>query len=176
MAKIQVLDKYIANKISAGEVVEKPASVVKELVENSLDAGATSIVVDIENGGINKIVVADNGKGIESEDVKTAFLPHATSKIKTVDDLFNIGTLGFRGEALASISAVSEIEMTTKTEEAVLGTHITIEGGDIVSFDEKASNTGTKIVVNNLFFNTPARKKFLRNGTIMADANFKRIN
>lgn len=162
MAKIQVLDKYIANKISAGEVVEKPASVVKELVENSLDAGATSIVVDIENGGINKIVVADNGKGIENQDVKTAFLPHATSKIKTVDDLFNIGTLGFRGEALASISAVSEIEMTTKTEEAVLGTHITIEGGDIVSFDEKASNTGTKIVVNNLFFNTPARKKFLR--------------
>jgi len=162
VAEIQVLEKHIANKISAGEVVEKPASVVKELVENSLDAGANSILIEIENGGIDKITIIDNGKGIDSEDVKTAFLPHATSKIKTTDDLFNIGTLGFRGEALASISAVSEIEMTTKTKETDIGTFIKIAGGDIEAFEERAANTGTKIVVKNLFFNTPARKKFLR--------------
>jgi len=135
VAEIQVLEKHIANKISAGEVVEKPASVVKELVENSLDAGANSILIEIENGGIDKITIIDNGKGIDSEDVKTAFLPHATSKIKTTDDLFNIGTLGFRGEALASISAVSEIEMTTKTKETDIGTFIKIAGGDIEAFE-----------------------------------------
>ncbi|MDD4815780.1 MAG: DNA mismatch repair endonuclease MutL [Clostridia bacterium] len=162
MAKIKVLDKSISNRISAGEVVEKPASVVKELIENSIDAGATSILIEIEEGGTKKIAITDNGVGIEKDDVKLAFLPHSTSKIKSVEDLENIATLGFRGEALASISAVSQIELITKTKEEKIGTKIQIEGGEVKNFEEVVANTGTKIVVNNLFFNTPARQKFLR--------------
>lgn len=162
MGKIKVLDKSVSNIISAGEVVEKPRSVVKELVENSIDAGATSVTIEIEEGGIKKICVIDNGCGIERSDIKTAFLPHATSKISIASDLDLISTLGFRGEALASIAAVSQVEMTTKTFDEPLATKILIEGGEVKSFEEAVANVGTKICVNNLFFNTPARKKFLR--------------
>lgn len=162
MGKIQILEKSVANKISAGEVVEKPASVVKELIENSLDAGAKSIIIEIEGGGSKKISVSDNGQGIEKTDVKLAFLPHSTSKIQTADDLHNIETLGFRGEALSSISAVSEVELTTKTENEAVGTKLEISGGEFTSFEDIACNKGTKIIVKNLFFNTPARLKFLR--------------
>lgn len=162
MKKINILDKKVANRIAAGEVVEKPASVIKELIENSLDAKATSIKIEIEEGGIKSIVITDNGCGISSEDVETAFMPHATSKISDLYDLDNIKTLGFRGEALSSIAAVSQIELTSKTEEEDLGTLLTLEGGDVVSSTKISCNVGTKIIVKNLFFNTPARKKFLR--------------
>lgn len=159
--KIRVLDKKLANMIAAGEVVEKPASVVKELVENSIDAGATRIVIEIEDGGIQRIEITDNGCGMAKEDAPLAFKAHATSKIKAVDDLGAIATLGFRGEALASIAAVSEVELTTKTENDITATKLKISGGDILETTETAAQTGTKIVVKNIFFNTPARKKFL---------------
>ena len=159
--KIKVLSKQLANMIAAGEVVEKPASVVKELVENSIDAGADTIKIEIVDGGISRIEITDNGSGMEKEDVSTAFLPHATSKITTQTDLEAIATLGFRGEALASISAVSEVEITTKTKDSLTGTKLTISGGEVQTKTECASSTGTKIIVKNLFFNTPARKKFL---------------
>ena len=159
--KIRVLDKKLANMIAAGEVVEKPASVVKELVENSIDAGATRIVIEIEDGGIQRIEITDNGFGMAKEDAFLAFKAHATSKIKAADDLGAIATLGFRGEALASIAAVSEVELTTKTESDNIAFKLRIAGGDILETTETAAQTGTKIVVKNLFFNTPARKKFL---------------
>ena len=159
--KIRILDKKLANMISAGEVVEKPASVVKELVENSIDAGATRIVIGIIDGGIQQIEIADNGCGIEPEDLPLAFKPHATSKITSSEDLFAIATLGFRGEALASIAAVSEVEITTKTQGSELATKLKISGGDVLETSQTAAQTGTRIVVQNLFFNTPARKKFL---------------
>lgn len=162
MAKINVLDKIIANRISAGEVVERPASVVKELFENSVDAGADKIIIEIEQGGTKSITITDNGHGIEREDVKLAFLSHSTSKIKNVEDLNGIATLGFRGEALASISSVSQVEMITKTINESTATKMVIEGGEESFVEEISSNIGTKIIVKNLFYNTPARRKFLR--------------
>ena len=159
---INILDSTIANRISAGEVVERPASIVKELVDNSIDAGATIITVEVRNGGIDYIKVTDNGTGIEENDLKKAFLPHATSKIKTIDDLDNIWTLGFRGEALASIVSVSQVIMTTKTENSDLANIIEVNGGEFGTIKKIASTTGTSIEVKNLFFNTPARRKFLR--------------
>ena len=162
MAKINVLDKSVYNKIAAGEVVERPASIVKELVENSIDAGATSITIEINGGGIKKILVKDNGCGIEKDDVLNAFLPHATSKITSADDLYSLRTLGFRGEALASISAVSDLTMITKTEDQEIGKKVELEAGDVVSESDVATTTGTSISVRNLFYNIPARAKFLR--------------
>lgn len=162
MNRINVLDTHVFNKIAAGEVVEKPASIVKEFVENSLDAGATEVLIEIENGGIDKIKVVDNGIGIHPEDVKSAFLPHATSKIKTVDDLTNIATLGFRGEALASIASVSKCLLKTKQKEFDIGKEIVLEGGIVKKYEDAVINNGTIIEVKDLFYNIPARKKFLR--------------
>ncbi|MEE1042891.1 MAG: DNA mismatch repair endonuclease MutL [Clostridia bacterium] len=161
MKKINILSTEMSNKIAAGEVVERPASVIKELVENSVDAGATNIIIEIKNGGISYIRVTDNGCGISPEDVKTAFLPHATSKIINEDDLFSIKTLGFRGEALASIAAVSNVEIMSKTEDEN-GTFLEISGGKFVKEETVGCPVGTTIVVKNLFFNTPARMKFLK--------------
>lgn len=162
MGRINLLDQSVFNKIAAGEVVEKPASIVKEFIENSLDAKATDIIIEIENGGIDKIKVVDNGIGIHPDDVKSAFLPHATSKIKTTEDLSNILTLGFRGEALASIASVSKVKMQTKQAEFELGKVIEIEGGIIKNFSDDSLNNGTIIEVSDLFYNIPARRKFLR--------------
>ena len=161
MSKINVLDKSIFNLIAAGEVVEKPASVVKELVENSIDAGATQISIEIVNGGITKIRVTDNGCGIEKDDLTKAFLPHATSKVKTADDLGKIGTLGFRGEALSSIAAVSKVTMLSKTVDSD-GNKIVIEGGEVKSISPIGCVDGTSISVEQLFYNIPARAKYLR--------------
>ena len=161
--RINCLEPRIYNKIAAGEVVERPASIVKELVENSIDAGATIVTVSIENGGISKISVSDNGCGIHFEDLKTAFLPHATSKIKSEDDLFGIKTLGFRGEALASIASVSEVTLVSKEKTAEHGGKIEIGGGVITTAPTiSGSKDGTEITVSNLFFNVPARAKFLK--------------
>ena len=162
MGRINVLDKFTSEKIAAGEVVERPASVIKELVENSIDAGATSVTVEIRNGGISYMRVTDNGCGMDSADARTAFLRHATSKIKTASDLESISTLGFRGEALCSIAAVSTAELFTKQRSSEVGTHVIIEGGEEVSFEEAGCPDGTTIVVKNLFFNTPARLKFMK--------------
>ena len=162
MGKINVLTEEVANMISAGEVVERPASVVKELVENSVDAGATSVTVEIKNGGMSYIRVTDNGGGIEKDDLKTAFLPHATSKIKNGADLAKIMTLGFRGEALASIAAVSSVEVFTKTRADNFGSLITVKGGKVIEEDETGCADGTTVIVRDLFFNTPARMKFLK--------------
>lgn len=159
---IKVLSPLIYNRISAGEVVEKPASVVKELVENSLDAGATKLKVEIQEGGIKKIIVSDNGCGIAKDDLPLAFLPHATSKISSVDDLDAIATLGFRGEALASIAAVSLVELSTKQKDSETGYKIEADGGEISKISEIARLDGTTLSVSNLFFNTPVRAKFLR--------------
>ncbi|MGN1227977.1 MAG: DNA mismatch repair endonuclease MutL [Christensenellales bacterium] len=161
MTIINVLEPSIYNLISAGEVAVNPAGVVKELVENSLDAKATKIVVEVWGGGVDKIKVTDNGCGIDKSQVKFAFMPHATSKISTVDDIYNIGTLGFRGEALASICNVSKLSILTKVAEEDVGTYMEIEAGQIVLESERASNIGTEITVTNLFYNTPARLKFL---------------
>ncbi len=166
MSKIKLLDTNTINKIAAGEVVERPSSVVKELVENSIDAGASAITIEIKNGGTTFIRVSDNGKGIERNDIKTAFLSHATSKISNIEDLDNIFSLGFRGEALASIAAVSQIEMITKTHSEEEGTKININGGEIIDFQEWGSVEGTSISVNNLFYNVPARRKFLKKPNI----------
>ena len=162
MAKINVLDSSIFNLISAGEVVERPSSVVKELVENSIDAGATAISVEIKEGGISSIVITDNGCGIDKENMRLAFLPHATSKLSKAEDLDNIATLGFRGEALASIAAVSQISMTSKTSEENVGNYISLSAGKVVEEGQKAIAQSTSISVENLFFNTPVRKKFLK--------------
>lgn len=162
MGKINVLTEEVANMISAGEVVERPASVVKELVENSVDAGAASVTVEIKNGGMSYIRVTDNGGGIEKDDLKTAFLPHATSKIKNGADLAKIMTLGFRGEALASIAAVSSVEVFTKTKADNFGSLITVKGGKVLEEDETGCADGTTVIVRDLFFNTPARMKFLK--------------
>lgn len=159
---IKILDPEICNLIAAGEVVQRPASVVKELVENSIDAGATKIKVEISNAGVSQIRVSDNGIGMSPEDARTAFLKHATSKISTKDDLFSISTLGFRGEALASIAAVSHTELLTKQRDAVSGTRIVINGGEIVSEEEAACADGSVFTVRDLFYNTPARLKFLK--------------
>ena len=159
---INVLDSMIINRISAGEVVESPFSIVKELIDNSIDAGSTKISVEIKNGGIDYISIKDNGKGIEYDDIIKAFLPHATSKIKDITDLEAIETLGFRGEALASISNVSQVVMTTKTNDNDCSFKIEVNGGHFGEIEATTSENGTKIEVNNLFFNTPARRKFLR--------------
>ncbi len=166
MSKIHLLDNGLINKIAAGEVIERPASVVKELVENSIDAGASVIMVSIRDGGTSLITVADNGCGIEEEEVKNAFIRHATSKIEKFDDLEDVATMGFRGEALASIAAVSQMEMITKTADSVKGTSLKINGGRIEEVKSAGAANGTVIHVKNLFYNTPARKKFLkRNST-----------
>lgn len=162
MAKINKLPKHMADLIAAGEVVERPASVVKELMENAVDAGATSITVEIQHGGISYIRVTDDGCGIEREDVKTAFVSHATSKIKTAEDLNTILTLGFRGEALPSIAAVSKVNMITKIATEEMGTSLTIEGGIITDFSDAGCAVGTTMIVRELFYNTPARMKFLK--------------
>ncbi|MBQ5325406.1 MAG: DNA mismatch repair endonuclease MutL, partial [Oscillospiraceae bacterium] len=162
MAVINVLDKHTAELIAAGEVVEKPASVVKELVENSIDAGAKNIVVDIENGGIKKILVQDDGSGIDSEYVSTAFIRHATSKISQKEDLDSIASLGFRGEALASIASVARVTLITKTEQQDFAVEYVIEGGEEKSVEIKPFVNGTRFIVRDLFYNTPARMKFLK--------------
>lgn len=162
MSQIHVLDKHTAELIAAGEVVERPASVVKELTENALDAGAKKIVVRIERGGISFIEIQDDGEGIAPEDMPTAFIRHATSKIKTGEDLEHIVTLGFRGEALASVAAVSKITLLSKTEKEDFAYEYHIEGGEEVSFEEAARPQGTTITVEDLFYNTPARMKFLK--------------
>lgn len=159
---INILDSMIINRISAGEVVESPFSIVKELIDNSLDAGADKITVEIANGGIDSIIIKDNGKGIEHDDIVKAFLPHATSKISSLDDLNAISTLGFRGEALASISNVTQTKIVTKAKMSELGYTMEVNGGDFSEILPTESSFGTKIQVNNLFFNTPARRKFLR--------------
>ena len=162
MAVINILDKQTAELIAAGEVVERPSSVVKELVENSIDAGAKNILVDIECGGIKKILVQDDGSGIDSEYVKTAFIRHATSKISTKDDLDSIASLGFRGEALASIASVSHLTLITKTEMQDFAIEIKLSGGEETSFEVKPFVTGSRFIVRDLFYNTPARMKFLK--------------
>ncbi len=162
MSKINILTPDIYNKISAGEVVENPVGAVKELVENSVDAGANRIVVEAEEGGFGLISVSDNGCGIAEDEIETAFLKHATSKISKIDDLYDVETLGFRGEALASISAVSHVRLTTKTDDAPCAVCVDIENGKIVAKEYVAAATGTKIEVRDLFYNTPARKKFFK--------------
>ena len=162
MSKINILSSKIYNRISAGEVVERPSSVVKELVENSIDSGANSIMIEIIDGGITSIKVIDNGSGIEKSQIKNAILPHATSKIATIDDLYNIKSLGFRGEALASIVSVSKFTIISRTEDCELGVKLYSEGGESVSVVEIGADKGTEVVVDNLFFNTPAREKFLK--------------
>ena len=162
MAHIKVLDSQTINKIAAGEVIERPASIVKELVENAIDAGATAITVEIQDGGISRIRVTDNGSGIEAEEVRSAFLRHATSKIETAEDLATVVSLGFRGEALASIAAVSRTEVLTKTHKALTGVRYVTEGGKEVLWEEVAATPGTTFKVEELFFNTPARRKFLK--------------
>lgn len=162
MSKINILDSSVFNRIAAGEVVENPRSIVKELVENSIDAGADAITVEIREGGINYISVTDNGKGIEKEDLPIAFLPHATSKIHDMKDLDAITTLGFRGEALPSIASVARVEMHSRTAENELGYKIVLNNGNITEMGECGSPFGTKIIVRNLFQNIPARAKFLR--------------
>ena len=165
MGRINVLDKHLAELIAAGEVVERPASALKEMVENSIDAGASAIVVEIKNGGNTFMRVTDNGCGIERDDIKKAFLRHATSKIKTEDDLNAIGTLGFRGEALASISAVSKLELITRTNDSDFGVKYVIHGGEELEFTECGAPVGTTIIARDLFYNTPARMKFLKKDT-----------
>ncbi len=162
MSKIHVLDKHTAELIAAGEVVERPSSVVKEMTENALDAGATVITVEIKDGGTTYIRITDNGSGIAREDVPKAFLRHATSKIQNQSDLDAIATLGFRGEALASIAAVSRLELLTKTKEETFGTRYVIEGGEETEFDDVGCPNGSTFIVRDLFFNTPARMKFLK--------------
>ena len=170
MPKINLLPKEVAELIAAGEVVERPASVIKELVENSIDAGANSITVEIERGGISYLRITDNGCGIEHSDVPTAFLRHATSKIKVDADLNSISTLGFRGEALAAISSVSKVEIFTKTKETELGTHYVIEGGEEKLYEDAGCPDGTTIIIRDIFYNTPARMKFLKKDVSEANA------
>ena len=169
MSKIQVLDPITIDKIAAGEVIERPASVVKELVENAIDAGATAVVVEIKEGGISFMRITDNGCGIDREDVRSAFLRHSTSKIRSVDDLVHIGSLGFRGEALSSISAVSQVELITKTKDQTFGTLYRIAGGKEEDLEDTGAPDGTTFIIRQLFYNTPARRKFLK--TPMTEAS-----
>ena len=159
---IKVLDQATINKIAAGEVVERPSSVVKELVENAIDAGATAVTVEIKDGGLSFIRITDNGAGIEKNEVPTAFVRHATSKIMTIEDLLSVSSLGFRGEALASIAAVAQVELITKTAHALTGLRYEIHGSKEIASEEIGAPTGTTIIVRNLFYNVPARKKFLK--------------
>ena len=173
MKRINLLDENTSNKIAAGEVVERPSSVVKELVENSIDANSKNITIEIEDGGCSFIKIIDNGDGIHKDDIKKAFLPHATSKIQCAEDIFSINTLGFRGEALASIASVSKVNLKTKPHDSSFGREIIIEGGEILEEKDCGVNSGTTIEVKDLFFNIPARKKFLksftREGSIITD-------
>ena len=175
MPHIQVLDSHVADLIAAGEVVERPASVVKELLENAIDAGATAVTVEIQHGGMTYIRVADNGCGIPPADVETAFLRHATSKVRTEHDLAAIGTLGFRGEALAAIAAVSRVEVLTRSGGNDLGVALTLEGGAVVSREEAGCPQGTTMVVRDLFYNTPARLKFMKKDTAEGAAVFAAV-
>ncbi|WP_252891524.1 DNA mismatch repair endonuclease MutL [Thermoclostridium stercorarium] len=168
MGKVVILDENTANQIAAGEVIERPASVVKEMVENAIDAHATSITVEITNGGVKSIKIVDNGDGIEGDDVELAFERHATSKIRSIDDLTRLSTMGFRGEALASIAAVSKVEVITKTEDAKTGTRVIVEGGKVVLSEPTGAPKGTTFIVRELFYNTPARYKFLKKDTTEA--------
>ena len=170
MPKIIQLEPHLANLIAAGEVVERPASVVKELVENSIDAGAKTITVELQNGGMTFLRVSDDGCGMSREDAKTAFLRHATSKLRTREDLEAIGTLGFRGEALAATAAVSRIDLLTRTADTLAGSHLTLEGGKLLSCEEAGCPVGTTIVVRDLFFNTPARMKFMKRDSVEGSA------
>ncbi len=168
MSQIVILDEKTANQIAAGEVIERPASVVKEMVENAIDAGATQITVEIKNGGVSYIRITDNGKGMDADDVEIAFERHATSKIRRIEDLDGLATMGFRGEALASIASVSHLEVTTKTPEAPTGTVLKMEGGRVTEANQTGSPNGTTFIVKNLFYNTPARYKFLKKDTTEA--------
>jgi len=159
MANIHVLDQNTINKIAAGEVIERPASVVKELLENAIDAKATAVTVEIREGGISFIRVTDNGCGIPKEEISLAFLRHSTSKIKSVEDLFMVSSLGFRGEALSSIAAVAQVEVITKTPDNLVGTRYQIEGGKEKSIEEIGAPEGTTFIARNLFYNTPVRRK-----------------
>ena len=162
MGNIVLLDELTINQIAAGEVIERPASVIKEMVENSIDAGATNITVEIKNGGISYIRISDNGKGIARDDVEMAFERHATSKIRSANDLGSVKSMGFRGEALASIASIATVELVTKTEEESIGTKIVVEGGEVLLVEDEGCTKGTSITVRNLFFNTPVRYKFLK--------------
>lgn len=164
--KIRLLDSSTINKIAAGEVIERPASVVKELIENSIDAMSTFITIEIENGGKKYIRVTDNGTGIDSENIELAFLRHSTSKINKAEDLQSLTTLGFRGEALASISSISQLELITRTKDSITGTHLFINGGSIIDKKEVGCPVGTTIILRNLFFNVPVRQKFLKSDTV----------
>ena len=170
MAVITVLDKNVSELIAAGEVIERPSSVIKELVENSIDAGATQIDITIVDGGLKRIQVSDNGIGIEKDDIRSAFLPHATSKLERIRDLETLSTLGFRGEALASISSVSEVTLISKTAKDEMASYIYLVGGKVVDERVDARANGTSITVENLFFNTPARMKFLKKDVSEANA------
>ena len=162
MPNIHVLDQNTINKIAAGEVIERPASVVKELLENAIDARATAVTVEIREGGISFIRVTDNGCGIPKADIPLAFLRHSTSKIQSVEDLFTVSSLGFRGEALSSIAAVAQVEVITKTSDSLTGSRYQIEGGEEKSLEEIGAPEGTTFIARNLFYNTPVRRKFLK--------------
>ena len=162
MNKINVLSQETIDKIAAGEVVERPASVAKELIENSIDAGATAISVEIKGGGIEYLRITDNGSGIDKDQIPVAFLRHSTSKINDAKDLDNVRSLGFRGEALSSISAVAKVELITKTRDSLLGASYSIEGSKEISFTDIGAPDGTTFIIRQLFYNTPARKKFLK--------------
>lgn len=166
MPIIQQLSPHIANLIAAGEVVERPASVVKELLENAVDAGASKVTVEIRDGGMTFLRVTDNGCGMEPEDARTAFLRHATSKLRTAEDLSSIGTMGFRGEALAAIASVSRIDLLTKTPNSISGTSLHLEGGEVTEESEAGCPDGTTIIIRDLFFNTPARMKFMKSDSV----------
>ena len=170
MAEIKVLDQYTIDNIAAGEVVERPSSVVKELVENAVDAKANAITVEIKEGGIKFIRVTDNGTGIPKEQIRTAFLRHATSKIRNVEDLMRVSSLGFRGEALSSIAAVGQVELISKTSDELSGIRYEIHGGKEVAMEEIGCPEGTTFIVRNLFYNVPARRKFLK--TSMTEASY----
>ena len=166
MPKIIQLSPHIANLIAAGEVVERPASVVKELLENAVDAGASKVTVEIRDGGMTFLRVTDNGCGMAPEDARTAFKRHATSKLRTAEDLAAIGTMGFRGEALAAIASVSRIDLMTKTAGALSGVSLKLEAGEIVAETEAGCPEGTTIIIRDLFYNTPARMKFMKSDTV----------
>ncbi len=162
MPNIEVLDKETVDKIAAGEVVDRPASIVKEMLENAIDAKATSVTVEIKDGGISFIRITDNGCGIAKEDIRLAFLRHATSKIRNIEDLISVSSLGFRGEALSSISAIAQVECITKTPDAFVGTRYVVEGGQEKILEEVGAPSGTTFIIRNIFYNTPARRKFLK--------------
>ncbi|MFR5761751.1 MAG: DNA mismatch repair endonuclease MutL [Oscillospiraceae bacterium] len=176
MPKIIQLDRHVADLIAAGEVVERPASAVKELVENSIDAGAKNITIELQNGGMTFLRITDDGCGMAPDDARTAFLRHATSKIRKKEDLACIGTLGFRGEALAAISAVSKIDLLTRAQGAADGVRLHLEAGKVLSEEPAGCPCGTTILVRELFYNTPARMKFMKSDAAEASAVFSRCS